>query len=626
MVGVNPEVGHEEMAGLNFAHGIAQALWHGKLFHIDLNGQHGPRFDQDLRFGAGNLRGAFLTVDLLEGGPAAPAYDGLPALRLQAAADRGRRRRLGQRPRLHAQLPDAARSGPGVPGRPRGARGAGRGPGRRARGADAGRRRGARQTLRAERARRRGARPRAASPSRRSTSSRWSTCSAPAERPDREGTDDAATDHPVHRPVGRPAVRGGVPAGRPGGATTGSRSPAGATTSTSGRPLEDDAYVAGQARPARRSTTCKVFAISNHLKGQAVCDDPIDERHRGILPDRIWGDGDAGGRAAAGGRGDEDDRPGRRGGSASTRWSASPARRSGSTSRCSRRRRRPWSTPATRTSPTGGTRSSTCSTRDGVRFAHEVHPSEIAYDYWTTVRGAGGDRAPRGVRAELGPVATSSGRTSTRSAFLWDFRDRIYHVDCKDAKRQVGNGRNGRLGSHLPWADPRRGWDFVSTGHGDVPWEECFRMLNTIGYDGPISVEWEDAGMDRLRRRARGAGVRARARPSTRRPPPSTRPSRRPTDRDARPARSAPGGPRQHRADGGRIVSARLVVEEGGALAEPVSRPRWLLCENVRSGLETPRAGRSAPRPPGASRWALGSSTTRASFPRAWEQTSAGVR
>jgi sugar phosphate isomerase/epimerase len=54
------------------------------------------------------------------------------------------------------------------------------------------------------------------------------------------------------------------------------------------------------------------------------------------------------------------------------------------------------------------------------------------------------------------------------------------------------------MGSHLAWADPRRGWDFVSTGHGDVPWEACFRMLNTIGYDGPISIEWEDAGMDRL--------------------------------------------------------------------------------------------------------------------------------
>ncbi|WP_225993990.1 xylose isomerase [Actinomadura rudentiformis] len=72
IVGLNPEVGHEEMAGLNFAHGIGQALWHGKLFHIDLNGQHGPRFDQDLRFGAGNVRGAFWTVDALEAG----GYDG----------------------------------------------------------------------------------------------------------------------------------------------------------------------------------------------------------------------------------------------------------------------------------------------------------------------------------------------------------------------------------------------------------------------------------------------------------------------------------------------------------------------------------------------------------------------
>src|SRR2546426_809982 len=75
-VGLNPEVGHEEMGGLNFAHGIAQALWHGKLFHIDLNGQHGPRFDQDLRFGAGNLREAFWTVDVLQGIGGRPGYDG----------------------------------------------------------------------------------------------------------------------------------------------------------------------------------------------------------------------------------------------------------------------------------------------------------------------------------------------------------------------------------------------------------------------------------------------------------------------------------------------------------------------------------------------------------------------
>jgi xylose isomerase len=68
LVGINPEVGHEEMSGLNYAHGITQALWHGKLFHIDLNGQTGPRYDQDLRFGAGNARGAFWVVDALEAG------------------------------------------------------------------------------------------------------------------------------------------------------------------------------------------------------------------------------------------------------------------------------------------------------------------------------------------------------------------------------------------------------------------------------------------------------------------------------------------------------------------------------------------------------------------------------
>ncbi|CAB4950816.1 unannotated protein [freshwater metagenome] len=72
MVGLNPEVGHEQMAGLNFVHGIGQALWHNKLFHIDLNGQHGPKFDQDLVFGHGDLLSAFFLVDLLE----SSGYDG----------------------------------------------------------------------------------------------------------------------------------------------------------------------------------------------------------------------------------------------------------------------------------------------------------------------------------------------------------------------------------------------------------------------------------------------------------------------------------------------------------------------------------------------------------------------
>ncbi|GAA2859694.1 xylose isomerase [Actinoplanes cyaneus] len=77
LFGINPETGHEQMSNLNFTQGIAQALWHKKLFHIDLNGQHGPKFDQDLVFGHGDLLNAFSLVDLLENGPdGGPAYDG----------------------------------------------------------------------------------------------------------------------------------------------------------------------------------------------------------------------------------------------------------------------------------------------------------------------------------------------------------------------------------------------------------------------------------------------------------------------------------------------------------------------------------------------------------------------
>ena len=98
-------------------------------------------------------------------------------------------------------------------------------------------------------------------------------------------------------------------------------------------------------------------------------------------------------------------------------------------------------------------------------------------------------------------------------------------MDCKDAKVRTGDGRRGRLSSHLPWADLRRGWDFVSTGHGDVPWEDCFRALNAIGYDGPISIEWEDAGMDRLVGAPEALGSSSGGSPSTRRRRPSTPPS-----------------------------------------------------------------------------------------------------
>jgi sugar phosphate isomerase/epimerase len=258
---------------------------------------------------------------------------------------------------------------------------------------------------------------------------------------------------------------------------------------------EDDAYLRGR-RDILEKHGLAVYAISNHLTGQAVCDDPIDERHRAMLPPRVWGDGAPDGvRARA---------------AEAMKVTARAAARLGVRTVVGFTGSKIWKTvamfpPVPAAMVEDGYRDFADRWNPildvfdevGVRFAHEVHPSEIAYDYWTTAAAldAVGRRPAFGLNwdpshmiwQEIDPVG-----------FLWDFRDRIYHVDCKDTKRQTGNGRNGRLGSHLPWADPRRGWDFVSVGHGDVPWEASFRMLNAIDYDGPISIEWEDAGMDRL--------------------------------------------------------------------------------------------------------------------------------
>jgi sugar phosphate isomerase/epimerase len=120
----------------------------------------------------------------------------------------------------------------------------------------------------------------------------------------------------------------------------------------------------------------------------------------------------------------------------------------------------------------------------------------LAYDYWTARQMLQViDRPELGINWDPSHMVWQD---IDPAGFLVDFAPRIYHVHAKDSKKNL-TGRNGRLSSHLPWADPRRGWDFVSVGHGDVPWEACFRALNHIGYTGPVSVEWEDAGMDRLR-------------------------------------------------------------------------------------------------------------------------------
>ncbi len=202
------------------------------------------------------------------------------------------------------------------------------------------------------------------------------------------------------------------------------------------RALGEDGYLAGR-RALLDKYGLKCWAISAHLVGQAVCDHPIDERHQGILPARIWGDGD----------------------------------------------------------PEGVRQRAAAEIKDTARAAAAFGVRTVVgftgSSIWHTV-------------AMFPPVPDSMIEAGYQDfADRWnpilDVYDRIYHVDCKDAKVRTGDGRRGRLASHLPWADLRRGWDFVSTGHGDVPWEDCFRMLNAIGYDGPISIEWEDAGMDRLR-------------------------------------------------------------------------------------------------------------------------------
>ncbi len=132
----------------------------------------------------------------------------------------------------------------------------------------------------------------------------------------------------------------------------------------------------------------------------------------------------------------------------------------------------------------------------GVKFALEVHPTEIAFDLYTAERALEALGSPRGVRLQLRSQPSASGRASIPVEFIRAFPDRIYHVHIKDAITTL-NGRSGILASHLNFGDPRRGWDFRSPGRGGVNFEEIIRALNDIGYDGPLSVEWEDSGMDR---------------------------------------------------------------------------------------------------------------------------------
>jgi len=131
----------------------------------------------------------------------------------------------------------------------------------------------------------------------------------------------------------------------------------------------------------------------------------------------------------------------------------------------------------------------------GVKFALEVHPTEIAFDIYTAERAleAIGRRPEFGFNFDPSHLRWQ-GVDPVR--FIDRFADRIYHVHMKDAIVRL-DGTSGILASHLNFGDARRGWDFRSLGRGDINFEEIIRALNRAGYKGPLSVEWEDSGMDR---------------------------------------------------------------------------------------------------------------------------------
>ncbi len=256
--------------------------------------------------------------------------------------------------------------------------------------------------------------------------------------------------------------------------------------------LADDSYCAGR-RDLLERYDLQLHAISTHLVGQAVLD-VIDARHKSILPAHVWGDGKpAGVNARAAEELKNTARAAQKlgvdvvnGFSGSSIWPLLysfppvPAEMIDAGYKLFAERFNPILDVF-----------GDC----GVRFALEVHPTEIAFDLYSAER----TLAAIERREEFGFNFDPSHllwQGVDPVEFLRAFPDRIYHVHVKDAIVTL-NGRIGILSSHLNFGDPRRGWDFRSPGRGGVNFEEIIRALNQLGYAGPLSVEWEDVGMDR---------------------------------------------------------------------------------------------------------------------------------
>jgi sugar phosphate isomerase/epimerase len=256
--------------------------------------------------------------------------------------------------------------------------------------------------------------------------------------------------------------------------------------------VTDDAYCDGRRELLDRHGL-KCWAIGNHLVGQAVCD-PIDSRHRSVVPDEVWGDGDPEGvrRRAADYMKDTARAAAKLGVEVVTGFTGSsiwhmlysfPPNDFADIERG-------YEDFAERWGPIIDVFEA-----EGIKFALEVHPTEIAYDFETTRKAlaAIGDRPGFGINFD---PSHFEHQFLDSAAFVQEFADRIFHVHVKDSRRHL-DGRSSILGGHLDFGVLGRGWDFVSPGHGDVDFELLFRALNRIGYQGPLSIEWEDSGMDR---------------------------------------------------------------------------------------------------------------------------------
>jgi sugar phosphate isomerase/epimerase len=258
------------------------------------------------------------------------------------------------------------------------------------------------------------------------------------------------------------------------------------------RALADRSYLE-QKRRLLEEAGLQVFALGAHLVGQGVCD-PIDERHRAILPADVYGDGDPEGvRRRAAERMKETARAAAafgvtqvNGFTGSSIWHliySFPPNDFAAIERGYEDFSERWGPIMD------------VFEHEGVRFGLEVHPTEIAYDFVTTRRTlqAIGRREQFGINFDPSHLAH---QFLDSAAFVEEFADRIYHVHVKDSKRRL-DGRRSILASHLDFGDGQRGWDFVSPGHGDVDFDALVRALNRIGYMGPLSIEWEDSGMER---------------------------------------------------------------------------------------------------------------------------------